>query len=266
MGGLIDFNTTCPWQLYLFSFIHMLGGLFMIPFDVSKLFSGVSSTESEIVMQRMMALSLLYVGGLFSMLTYHNKDKPAKITRLSNMALNAATAFLTSVVFIGNAKYAFGFERSWMHVGDMWTALILVFVLASRVSQNDAEWAQKSPLKEGLGANCKSLVLLFTVLTMCKFLALADFIDPALLMAEGLEITAFAAWTWRFITVLILEMFLAMFFHCLVLVDRRSDLPSATILQRLDGSQWQCTLDTNWSHDCSLPCCHRCWSSYRPHS
>lgn len=229
MGGLIDFNTTCPWQLYLFSFLHMLGGLFMFPIDVCKLFSGVPCMESEIVMQRMMALSMVYVGGLYSMLTYHNKDKPAKITRLSNMALNAATALLVSVVFIGNAKYG-GFERSWMHMGDMWTALILVFVLAGRVSQTDVEWAQKNPVKEGLGVNCKSLVLLFTVLTMGKFLAFADFIDPSKLMAEGLEMTAFAAWTWRFITVLILEAFLAMFFTLLFEDESGQELVVKTII------------------------------------
>ena len=183
----------------------------MFPIDVCKLFTGVSCVESEIVMQRMMALSMVYVGGLYSVLTYHNKDKPAKITRLSNMALNAATALLVSVVFIGNSKYG-GFEKSWMHMGDIWTALIIVFVLAGRVSQKDAEWAQKNPIKEGLGANCKTLVLLFTVLTLAKFLALADFIDPAKMMADGLEITAFASWTWKFIIVLLLESFLAMLF------------------------------------------------------
>mmetsp|Transcript_8263 Transcript_8263/g.13646 ORF Transcript_8263/g.13646 Transcript_8263/m.13646 type:complete len:291 (+) Transcript_8263:203-1075(+) len=211
MSGMIDFDTTCPWQLYLFSFLHMLGGFVMFPIDVCKLFTGVSCIESEIVMQRMMALSMVYVGGLYSVLTYHNKDKPAKITRLSNMALNAATALLVSVVFIGNSKYG-GFEKSWMHMGDIWTALIIVFVLAGRVSQKDAEWAQKNPIKEGLGANCKTLVLLFTVLTLAKFLALADFIDPAKMMADGLEITAFASWTWKFIIVLLLESFLAMLF------------------------------------------------------
>ena len=183
----------------------------MIPFDVCKLFTGVSCIESEIVMQRMTALSLVYVGGLYGMLTYHNKDKPAKITRLSNMALNAATALLCSIVFIGNSKYG-GFEKSWMHVGDILTGLVLVFVLAGRVSQKDAEWAQKNPIKEGLGANCKALVLLFTVLTLAKFLAMTDFIDPSVMLVEGVEITAFASWMWKFIIVLLLESFLAMLF------------------------------------------------------
>lgn len=146
MSGLINFDTTCPWQLCeslkgisvemilllllitqyshyvpdLFSFVHILGGLCMFLLDLCNLFAGVTCIESEILMQRMMALSFIYVGGLYAMLTYHNKDKPPKITRLSNMALNAATAMLVSVVFIGNAKYG-GFERSWMHMGDMWT-------------------------------------------------------------------------------------------------------------------------------------------------
>lgn len=202
----------------------------MFPIDVCNLFVGVSCIASEIVMQRMMGLSMVYVGGLYGMLTYHNKDKPAKITRLSNVALNAATALLISVVFIGNAEYHGGFERSWMHVGDMWTMLILVFVLASRVSQKDAEWAQKNPVKEGLGANCKSLVLLFTVLTLCKFLALADFVDPSMMMAEGLEMTDFAAWTWRFVTVLVLESFMAMFFSLLFEDESGQEVVVKTII------------------------------------
>ena len=111
----------------------------MLLLDICNLFAGVSCVESEILMQRMMAFSFVYVGGLYAMLTYHNKDKPPKITRLTNMALNAATAMLVSVVFIGNAKYG-GFERSWMHIGDMWTVShpsyhIYIFVVLSLRSQ-----------------------------------------------------------------------------------------------------------------------------------
>lgn len=202
----------------------------MFIIDVCKLFTGVSCIESEIVMQRIMALSMVYVGGLYYMLTYHNKDKPAKITRLSNMALNAATALLVSVVFIGNQKYG-GFEKSWMHMGDMWTALILVSVLASRVAQKNVGWAEKNPiLKEDLGVNCKTLVLLFTALTLGKFLALADFIDPSKMMADGFEITAFASWTWNFITVLVLESFLAMLFTLLFEDESGQELLVKTII------------------------------------
>lgn len=186
----------------------------MFLLDLCNLFAGVTCIESEILMQRMMALSFIYVGGLYAMLTYHNKDKPPNITRLSNMALNAATAMLVSVVFIGNAKYG-GFERSWMHIGDMWTMLILVFVLASRVSQIDAEWAQKIPVSEGLGVNCKTLILLFNVLAIAKFLAFADFIDPSKILADGLEMTPFAEYIWKFIGVVILEIFLATLFTLL---------------------------------------------------
>lgn len=211
MGGLIDFNTTCPWQLYLFSFLHILSGIFMLIFDVCNLLADVSCVESEIVMQRVMAISMVYVGGLYAMLTYHNKHEPAKITRLSNIALNAATALLVSCVFMGNAKYG-GFERSWMHMGDIWTTLIVVFALASRVSQTDAEWAQKNPLMDGLGANSKTLILLFNVLAIGKFVAFADFIDPSKVLAEGLEMTEFAAWIWKYTAVLVLQTFLATFF------------------------------------------------------
>mmetsp|Transcript_11333 Transcript_11333/g.17096 ORF Transcript_11333/g.17096 Transcript_11333/m.17096 type:complete len:173 (-) Transcript_11333:96-614(-) len=111
----------------------------------------------------------------------------------------------------------------------MWTALILVCVLASRVAQKNVGWAEQIPIKEGL-TPCKTLVLLFTVLTLFKFLALADFIDPSKMMADGFEITAFAAWTWNFITVLVLESFLAMLFTLLFEDDSGQELLVKTII------------------------------------
>ena len=57
------------------------------------------------------------------------------------MALNGAVALLVSVIFTGNAKLG-GIERSWMHWGDMITAIIVACVLAARVAETDAQWAQ----------------------------------------------------------------------------------------------------------------------------
>lgn len=69
------------------------------------------------------------------MLTYHGKHDAAKVTRLSNIALNGATALLVSVIFAGNASFTGGIERSWMHMGDMIIMITLLAALVSRVSK-----------------------------------------------------------------------------------------------------------------------------------
>jgi hypothetical protein len=136
MGGIIDFETDCPWQLYLFSFMHLLGGIAMYLMDVSKVLTGegAPSTETEELMQRLAALSMLYVGVLFTAMTYHNKRTAANITTLSNVAFGGSTAFLASCVFTGNASLG-GLEKSWMHIGDMLTISIIVGALFCRVTQ-----------------------------------------------------------------------------------------------------------------------------------
>ena len=162
MGGIIDFDTDCPWQLYLFAFIHVGGGLAMYLLDSCKLLTSTSCSGSEQVFETMIALSFLYVGVIFTVLTYHNKESVGKVTRLSNTALNGAIALLVGVIFTGNASYG-GIERSWMHIGDMLTMIILVFVLWVRVSKTDVQWEQKNPINDDLGINCKTLLIIFLV-------------------------------------------------------------------------------------------------------
>ena len=213
MSGLIDFSTQCPWQLYTFALIHMISGVCMYIIDTCRLLTQSSSscTGSELVMARFAALSCVYVGVIFAALTYHSKTSPAKITRLSNIALNGATALLVSVIFCGNASHG-GLETSWMHVGDMLTMIILVGILASRVSQPDAVWANKNALGDGLGVNCKTLLVLFLAAGAMKFIAFTDIINPTELLADGLEMTDFGHWMWNFTAVALLEALLALFY------------------------------------------------------
>ena len=63
MGGLIDFDTTCPWEVYLFALLNLLGGLAMFFFDACKLLtSAAACTDAEKVMQTLIAISMIYVG------------------------------------------------------------------------------------------------------------------------------------------------------------------------------------------------------------
>lgn len=145
------------------------------------------------------------------------------------MALNGAVALLVSVIFTGNAKLG-GIERSWMHWGDMITAIIVAGVLAARVAETDAQWAQKNTLSDGFGMNCKTLLLLFLPLTLIKLLFLTDFIDPHWLLAEGSEMSAIADWMWKIIPVMILECFIGILYSVLYDDDNSHELMVFTIL------------------------------------
>jgi hypothetical protein len=214
MGGIIDFNTSCPWELYLFAFVHIAAAICMYIFDSCRLLTSTPCNDAEHVFENVVALSLLYVGVIFTVLTYHNKQSADKISRLSNVALNGATALLVSVVFIGNSSFG-GIERSWMHIADVLTMMILVAVLVERVSKPGAEWAQKNDLWEGMGINCKTLLLLFMALTAIKFVAYCDFIDPLKLLKDGSDMSDWCYWTWKFTAVLIFEVFLAFMYAVL---------------------------------------------------
>lgn len=138
-------------------------------------------------------------------------------------------ALLVSVVFIGNASFG-GLERSWMHKGDLLTALIVVFVLSLRVSRVDAEWAQKHPINEGMGINCKTLLVIFLALTLIKFIAMTDFIGPTKMLADGSDMTAFAMWMWSFMDVMILEILLAILYSVLFDDDAGHELLVISIM------------------------------------
>lgn len=213
-GGIIDFDTDCPWQLYLFAFIHIGAGLVMYLLDSCKLLTSTNCSDSEHVFETMIALSFLYVGVIFTVLTYYNKDSVGKITRLSNAALNGAVALLVAVIFTGNASYG-GIERSWMHKGDMLTMMLLVFILWARVSKTNIDWAQKNSLNEDLGINCKTLLILFTLISVVKLFALTDFVDPNKMLADDSKMTEIAYWMWKICAVTILEFILAITYSIL---------------------------------------------------
>lgn len=66
MGGIIDFDTNCPWELYLFAFMNIGGALAMYLFDACRLLTSVACTDAEKVYQNITALSMLYVGVIVS--------------------------------------------------------------------------------------------------------------------------------------------------------------------------------------------------------
>ncbi len=214
MGGVIDFSTSCPWQMYTFSFLHILISIVfyavdLCPFAFPK---SNSCSESDLVMQRITALSTLYVGVLFSVLTYHNKNSAGKINRLCTYAVCAATAFFVSVIFAGNASSYGGIERSWMHIGDMICSLLLVCIVGSRVDLAH-EWADANDdAMQGLGINCKTLILLFLIICTVKLFGLTDVVGPTYFLADGLDMTDVSLWMWNFTSVLLFDIILVLIY------------------------------------------------------
>ena len=66
-----------------------------------------------------------------------------------------------------------------------------------------------------MGINCKTLLILFGIVTVIKFVAYTDFIDPKNFLPDDSEMTDFAVWMWKFMVILILEIFLAVLFSVL---------------------------------------------------
>ena len=60
--GIIDFSTSCPWELYLFAFCHLLPGVCMYLLDACALLTSKSCTDTELIWERLVAVSLVYVG------------------------------------------------------------------------------------------------------------------------------------------------------------------------------------------------------------
>jgi len=65
-------------------------------------------------------------------------------------------------------------------------------------------------LNEGIGINCKTLLLFFWALIAIKLVTSADFIDPAVLLADGSEMTQLAVWMWKYALVVMGELLLGL--------------------------------------------------------
>ena len=114
MGEMMTTFSTA-WELYVFSSLHLLAGLLFYTTDTCRLMTLSPCVESERVMERFVALTFVYVGTIYTALTYHNREDQDKLTRLSNAALVGSACFFVAVLFCGNASFG-GLERSWMRM------------------------------------------------------------------------------------------------------------------------------------------------------
>lgn len=96
--------------------------------------------------------------------------------------------------------------------------------------QPDAEWAQINAINEGMGINCKTLLLLFFVATAIKFVAMTDFVDPAVILPDGSKMTHMAALMWKLAILLLLELLLALGYVVLFEDDAGLELTVFTMM------------------------------------
>ena len=65
--NLIDFSTSCPWELYLFACWHLFAGATFYLFDACTYLASNPCTDAELLWERIVAQSLVYVGVIVSL-------------------------------------------------------------------------------------------------------------------------------------------------------------------------------------------------------
>jgi hypothetical protein len=85
-------------------------------------------------------------------------------------------------------------------------------------------------LNERIGINCKTLLLFFWALIAIKLVTSADFIDPAVLLVDGSEMTQMAVWMWKYALVVLGELLLGLGYAMLFEDDAGHELVVLTTM------------------------------------
>ena len=85
-------------------------------------------------------------------------------------------------------------------------------------------------LNERIGINCKTLLLFFWALIAIKLVTSADFIDLAVLLVDGSEMTQMAVWMWKYALVVLGELLLGLGYAMLFEDDAGHELVVLTTM------------------------------------
>jgi hypothetical protein len=172
-----------PWQLYLFSFIHLLV-FFLIFFDTCSLLTGSDEkcNTAEHLAALSMSIAFTYVGVFFGLLTFLNKQNAAKLKRLAMFATDCSAALFAAVIMVGSTKMG-GIERSSFHIADMVTVFVL-FLIMHGATHGDSPANPSHNIKEDLGFNPKGLILLVLILVTIKLFVLSDFMTFSFILGD----------------------------------------------------------------------------------
>jgi hypothetical protein len=206
-------NSPCPWQLYLFALVNLGGGISILGllWDPCSLLTGDSPCNSaERVTSVFWSVGFLYVGVLFYILTYLNKENAPKLKRLNMFAANCTAALFAGTIFTGSIRLG-GFERSLFHIGDMLFIFALFVILVSAMDDVSPVAASTSPLT-GLGVNPKSLLLLVAIACLIKLFACTDLLSYSYFLKDPDEFTDLARLFWNWTALQIFEILVAVLF------------------------------------------------------
>jgi len=204
-----------PWQLYLFALLNVAGGIVCCFNSVCDWAFGKCSAEVEYVMLRGVAVSMLFVGVLFLVLTYinHVTDRnAAKLKRLAMVATQCTVALFVAVIMIG-PRHLDGVEKGWAHLGDMITMAVLLVIMWTAIADDkEVAGVRGSDLYAGLGVNPKTLLWLFLVWAVVKLFLLSDFMSYTYMLNDIDAKSELARVLWNLMAVFVLMSVLIFFF------------------------------------------------------
>ena len=85
-------------------------------------------------------------------------------------------------------------------------------------------------LNECIGINCKTLLLFFWALIAIKLVTSTDFIDLAVLLVDGSEMTQMAVWMWKYALIVLGELLLGLGYAVLFKDDAGHELVVLTTM------------------------------------
>lgn len=196
-----------PWQLYLFCLVHLAAGLVCYADLCSWVFMKCNATEA--VFFRFFGMCLLYVAVLFGVLSIMNRNEKEKLKRLAVFATYASVVLFTGLVMTGSARTG-GYERPWMHIGDVIFTFVLFLIMATAYDDDTEAAPCTSPFRK-LGINPKTFLLLITIAALVKLFVITDFVNLTDFM-EDAKMTEFGRIMWMWMAVFIFDIFLVLWF------------------------------------------------------
>jgi len=200
----------CPWQLYVFSLFNIVGGVVSCCNFVCDWVFGNCSADVENVVLRCFALSMLYVGVLFFVLTFINHGNAEKSKRLAMVATQCTVAMFVGVIMAG-PEHLGGVEKGWAHLTDMITIAVLLVIMWTAIA-DDKDVAGCSNLYSGLGINPKTLLWLFLIGSIVKVFLVSDVMSYHQLLNDADASSDVARVLWNYMDIFVLEVALVLFF------------------------------------------------------
>lgn len=206
-------SVSCPWQLYTFCVFQLIYSLGLYGFvgDPCRIFAGAPCLPGgEVYTCRALAFGCLYVGVLFAVLTFNNKDDAPKLKRLAMFATNCVVMMISALMFTGSRTLG-GVESAGLHLADMIALFALLFITVSAMADGSEVAGSSSPVV-GLGINPKALILLAVMASFVKILAFSDFVDYSSFLYRPETTTNLSDRLWTWMNIVVFEVLFALVF------------------------------------------------------